>query len=122
LTCRFRSPQGQCSYHTTISRRAACLTPALCTAVPDGPVTLVIDSTGLKVHGAGEWHQHGVWAVDQLHLAVDGATNTIIAATLTTGSEMLVSTNYGFLEVLCGQTQVESPGFCRARLARRITI
>src|SRR5689334_24736876 len=46
--------------HTTISRRATRLPPALCTALPDGPVALVIDSTGLKVHGAGGWHQHGV--------------------------------------------------------------
>jgi len=78
--------------HTTISRRAARLTPVLRTAVPSGPVTLVIDSTGLKVHGAGEWHRdkHGVrgrriWR--KLHLAVDAATNTIVAATLTTSSE-----------------------------------
>src|SRR3954468_10572963 len=78
--------------HTTISRRAAHLTPVLRTALPDGPVTLVIDSTGLKVYGAGEWHRdkHGVrgrrtWR--KLHLAVDAATNTIVAATLTTSSE-----------------------------------
>jgi hypothetical protein len=55
-------------------------------------VTLVIDSTGLKVFGAGEWHgeKHGVsgrriWR--KLHLAVDAATNTIVAATLTTNGE-----------------------------------
>jgi hypothetical protein len=46
--------------HTTISRRAARLTPVLRTDLSGGPVTLVIDSTGLKVYGAGEWHQHGV--------------------------------------------------------------
>lgn len=78
--------------HTTISRRAARLTPVLRTALPEGPVTLVIDSTGLKVFGAGEWHRnkHGVrgprtWR--KLHLAVDAATNTIVAVTLTTNSE-----------------------------------
>jgi hypothetical protein len=65
--------------HTMISRWAAGLTPALRTALPSGPVTLVIDSTGLKVYGAGEWHRdkHGVrgrrtWR--KLHLAVDAAT------------------------------------------------
>jgi len=75
--------------HTTISRRAARWTPVVSTALPAGPVTLVIDSTGLKVDGAGEWHrdQHGVrgrrtWR--KLHLAVDATTNTIVAATLTT--------------------------------------
>jgi hypothetical protein len=46
--------------HTAISRRAARLTPVLRTTLPIGPVTLVIDSTGLKVYGAGEWHPHGV--------------------------------------------------------------
>jgi hypothetical protein len=74
--------------HTTISRHAARRTPVLSTALSAGPVTLVIDSTGLKIYGAGEWHhdKHGVrgprtWR--KLHLAVD-ATTTIVAATLTT--------------------------------------
>src|SRR5688500_9048277 len=51
--------------HTTISRRAARLTSTLHTALPSGPITLVIDSTGLKVYGAGEWHRdkHGVPAM-----------------------------------------------------------
>jgi transposase len=78
--------------HTTISRRVARLTPVPRTALPSGPVTLVIDSTGLKVYGAAEWHRdkHGVrgrrtWR--KLHLAVDAATNTIVAATLTTSRE-----------------------------------
>ena len=75
--------------HTTISRRAARRMPAVSTALPAGPITLVIDSTGLKVYGAGEWprDKHGVrgrrtWR--KLHLAVDASTNTIVAATLTT--------------------------------------
>jgi transposase len=78
--------------HTTISRRAVRLAPVLPTTRPAGPVTLVIDSTGLKVYGAGEWHcdKHGVrgsrtWR--KLHLAVDAASNTIVAATLTTNGE-----------------------------------
>ena len=78
--------------HTTINRRAARLTRLLRTALPRGPVTLVIDSTRLKVYGAGEWHRdkHGVrgrrtWR--KLHLAVDAATNIIVAATLTTSGE-----------------------------------
>src|SRR4051794_29285374 len=78
--------------HTTISRRAVRLAPGRRSALPDGPVTLVIDSTGLKVFGAGEWRRdkHGVrgprtWR--KLHLAVDAASNTIVAATLTTNAE-----------------------------------
>jgi hypothetical protein len=51
-----------------------------------GPVAhLVIDATGLKVYGEGEWkiRKHGkekrrVWR--KLHLAVDAATHAIVAA------------------------------------------
>src|SRR4051812_48318452 len=47
--------------HTTFSRRSARL--SLVTALPPtpGPVHVVMDSTGLKVYGAGEWHRekHG---------------------------------------------------------------
>jgi hypothetical protein len=53
---------------------------------PKGKVTdLVIDSTGLKVFGEGEWkvRKHGhdkrrVWR--KLHLAVDPVTQDIVAA------------------------------------------
>ncbi len=38
--------------HTTISRRAPRRAPVLPPALSAGPVTLVIDSTGLKVYGA----------------------------------------------------------------------
>src|SRR5208337_1324356 len=48
--------------HSTLSRRAMNLKPISkgCT-LPAGPVHLLIDSTGLKVHGAGEWsrEKHG---------------------------------------------------------------
>ncbi len=78
--------------HTTISRRAARLTLVPATALPAGSVTLVIDSTGLKFYGAGEWHcdKHGVrgprtWR--KLHPTVDAASNTIVAATLITTSD-----------------------------------
>ena len=54
----------------------------------DGPIHLLIDSTGLKVFGAGEWLQekHGAKARRtwrELHPAVDGDTGMIIASTLT---------------------------------------
>ena len=56
--------------------------------LPDGPVNLLIDSTGLKVYGAGEWRQekHKVRARRtwrKLHLAVDADTGLIMAETLT---------------------------------------
>jgi hypothetical protein len=43
--------------HTTFSRRSPglALAGSLAQAQRSGPVHVVIDSTGLKVHGAGEW-------------------------------------------------------------------
>src|SRR3954453_8608396 len=75
--------------HTTFSRRSAGL--SLVTALPPtpGPVHVVMDSTGLKVYGAGEWHQekHGergrrTWR--KLHLAVNPDSGEILASELTT--------------------------------------
>ena len=40
--------------HTTLSRRSATMALAKVT----GPVYIVIDSTELKVYGAGEWHRN----------------------------------------------------------------
>jgi len=56
--------------------------------LPDGPIHLLIDSTGLKVFGAGEWLQekHGAKARRtwrKLHLAVDSDAGMIMASTLT---------------------------------------
>ena len=47
--------------HTTFSRRSTNLAVVSAPVRSDGPVTLVIDSTGLKVFGRGEWHRekHG---------------------------------------------------------------
>ena len=78
--------------HTTLSRRAATLTaprPQPATA-DDGarPLHLLVDSTGLKLCGAGEWlvEKHGSrrrrsWR--KLHLGVDAETGQIVASALT---------------------------------------
>src|SRR5215213_3744866 len=80
--------------HTTFSRRSPGLTLAssLVQAQRTGPVHVVIDSTGLEVHGAGEWlvEKHGgrgqrIWR--KLHLAVDPGTGEILASELTTSEE-----------------------------------
>ena len=78
--------------HTTFSRRSADLAVASALARTDGPVTVIIDSTGLKVFGRGEWHleKHGgnarrCWR--KLHLAVDPATGEILASALTENEE-----------------------------------
>ena len=74
--------------HTTLSRRAATL------EVPrprsgSEPMHLLVDSTGLKLCGAGEWliEKHGTrtrrsWR--KLHLGVDADTGQIVASALTT--------------------------------------
>lgn len=75
--------------HSTLSRRAMTMTSiSKGCRLPDGPVHLLIDSTGLKVYGAGEWLQekHGVKARRtwrKLHLAVDADTGLVMASTLT---------------------------------------
>ena len=73
--------------HTTFSRRAATL------EVPrprsgSEPMHLLVDSTGLKLCGAGEWlvEKHGTrtrrsWR--KLHLGVDADTGRIVASALT---------------------------------------
>ncbi|WP_448204841.1 IS5 family transposase [Azospirillum sp. sgz302134] len=75
--------------HTTFSRRSANLEVASALARMDGPVSVVIDATGLKVFGTGEWHleKHGGQARRswrKLHLAVDLDTGEILASELTT--------------------------------------
>jgi hypothetical protein len=70
--------------HTTFSRRSVDLTVAKAVRTATGPVNVVIDSTGLKVFGTGEWQRekHGgkgrrTWR--KLHLAVDPDTGEILA-------------------------------------------
>jgi len=80
--------------HTTLSRRSATL--AVPRPQPDNagasdgaqPLHLLVDSTGLKLCGAGEWlvEKHGArtrrsWRT--LHLGVDAGTCQIVAVALT---------------------------------------
>ncbi len=44
--------------HTTLSRRSKDVDVPSPTRVHDGPIQLIVDSTGLKITGAGEWHTH----------------------------------------------------------------
>lgn len=75
--------------HTTVSRRKGKLTVTLPVVPKTGAVHLVVDSTGIKVYGEGEWktRQHGVskrrtWR--KLHLGIDEATGEILSAVVTT--------------------------------------
>jgi hypothetical protein len=63
--------------HTTLSRRNRTVeVRKRITDLPDGPMCFIVDSTGLKICGDGEWHtkKHGEkrrkrWK--KLHIAVD---------------------------------------------------
>src|SRR3954462_4850916 len=74
--------------HTTLSRRAATLEVPRPRSGAE-PMHLLVDSTGLKLCGAGEWlvEKHGTrtrrsWR--KLHLGVDADTGQIVASALTT--------------------------------------
>ena len=74
--------------HTTVSRRAMKLPSIARAALPKGPLHVVIDSTGLKVYGAGEWladkeGQRARREWGKLHLAVDADSGQIVAVRLT---------------------------------------
>ncbi len=75
--------------YTTLARRSARLSLATALMQPNGPVTVVIDSSGLKMIDAGEWQleKHGgkprrSWR--KLHFAVDPDSCDILAAEVTT--------------------------------------
>jgi hypothetical protein len=75
--------------HSTLSRRAETLeVPRPRSRRDAGPLHLLVDSTGLKLCGAGEWlvEEHGTktrrsWR--KLHIGLDADTGQIVAATLT---------------------------------------
>ncbi|MBI3659074.1 IS5 family transposase [Candidatus Acetothermia bacterium] len=73
--------------HTTLSRRGRTLAVRLPKQARE-PLHLVLDSSGLKVYGEGEWkvRQHGwskrrIWR--KMHLSVDADSGEIQAALLT---------------------------------------
>jgi hypothetical protein len=75
--------------HTHMSRRAGSLKVAIPRAPRKGPMHVVVDSTGLKIFGEGEWKVrcHGAgkrrtWR--KIHLVVDEAERDIIGIQVTT--------------------------------------
>ena len=77
--------------HSTISRRLKRLEVQLPVNPTSGHRHVVVDSTGVKVYGEGEWktRQHGIskrrtWR--KLHLAVDETTGEILTAVVTDNS------------------------------------
>jgi hypothetical protein len=77
--------------HSTLSRRSRTLTMAPPVRTASGPVHLLVDSTGVKLSGPGEWlvEKHGTQrrrAWRKLHLAVDAKTGTIVASARATAA------------------------------------
>lgn len=77
--------------YSQLSRRCATLEVALPRRQKNEPLHMVIDSTGVKVFGEGEWkvRQHGytkrrTWR--KLHLGADETTGEIVAAVVTTNN------------------------------------
>jgi hypothetical protein len=93
--------------HTTLSRRGRGFAGRRPKVVPHGPLHLVIDSTGLKLFGRGEWDEekHGrtrrSWR--KLHIAVDADTGEIVACVLTDNG----ADDAGEVPALLGQVEGE---------------
>ncbi len=75
--------------YTTLCRRRTALEVALPRRRKDEPLHMVVDSTGIKVYGEGEWkvRQHGytkrrTWR--KLHFGVDQATHEFVAVMVST--------------------------------------
>ena len=74
--------------YSTVSRRQGVLSVRSSLTPQRSPRHIVIDATGLKVYGAGEWHRYKhrvsrrrTWR--KLHLGVDERTKEIVAVELT---------------------------------------
>jgi transposase len=75
--------------YTTLSRRGKTLEVNLGVAPKKGDIHLVVDSTGLKLYGEGEWKvkvhgrsKHRTWR--KLHIGVEGETGDILVSAFTT--------------------------------------
>jgi hypothetical protein len=81
-----------CPDHSTVSRRNRTVNVCrFSESLPEGPVHFIVDSTGLKICGQGEWHskKHGKrrrkrWK--KLHIGVD-EKGRILASKVTNGHE-----------------------------------
>ena len=77
---------------STLSRRQKRLTVQITNRRATGPLNLLVDSTGIKFLGDGEWlaRKHGVQGRRQwrkVHLAMDTATSDIRAVEFTSSSD-----------------------------------
>lgn len=102
--------------HTQMSRRAQRLRVGIPRRPRAGPVHLVVDSTGLKIFGEGEWkvRQHGVgkrrtWR--KVHLGFDADVKDVVAVEVTTVAWTDAEVFAGLLEQVEGEiSQVDADG------------
>ena len=93
--------------HTTLSRRNRDVEVTWLARGHDGPLHLVIDSSGLKILGDGEWQAHKHKTANKrrswrkLHLGIDG-DGCIIASALTDSGEDDTSVGISMLEQIEG--------------------
>ena len=78
--------------YTILCRRQKALAVQIPYRRADGPLNLLVDSTGIRFLGDGEWQagKHGVQGRRQwrkVHLAMDTATSDIRAVEFTPGSD-----------------------------------
>ena len=99
--------------YTTFCRRQSSLDVVIPRRKPKKPIHVVVDSTGLKVYGDGEWkvRKHGIskrrtWR--KLHLAVDAETQDVIAVELTSNSVGDSEVFPDLLEQIDPETQIET--------------
>lgn len=123
--------------YTTLCKRSADLEVSLLTSNAAEPKHIVVDSSGLKIYGEGEWkvRQHGyskrrTWR--KLHLSVDQNTHEIQALVLTEAGvddaeagKCLLDDTPGEIEQVSGDGSYDKAKFydaCTARRVKRITI
>lgn len=102
--------------HTHMARRAKGLTIQIPRKNRTGPSHIVVDSTGLKIYGEGEWkvRQHGAskrrrWI--KLHLAVDADQKDVVAVEVTTEEWHDCEVFSGLIEQVEGEIeQIDADG------------
>lgn len=117
--------------YSTLNRRAQALSVTLPTSEKER-IHMVLDSTGLKVYGEGEWkvRQHGyskrrTWR--KLHLGVDEATGEIEAELLTEAgvddaevTEELLEQTCAEIEQMSGDGAYDKEKVYQAAAAKRV--
>lgn len=123
--------------YTTLCKRSSDLPVTLALSASDGPKHIVVDSSGLKVYGEGEWKvrmhgfsKHRTWR--KLHLSIDESNHEIQAVVLTeagvddaeAGQQLLADTP-GTIGQLSGDGSYDKVKFydaCRVRRVNSIAI